>query len=149
MKKFQFHLGKLLSYKDQNLENEMMILAAFNKQLEEEQKRLLELKSDQENCNRNFEKEMSVSIIPEACQVYLRYLSFLKEQIKLILKKIKAIAEKIDVQIEIVKNLKLETRSLEIIKETRYNEYKIEMVKESEKELEEFMVTAKIINESF
>jgi len=149
MKKFQFHLGKLLSYKDQNLENEMMILAAFNKQLQEEQKRLMELKGDQEKCNRNFEKEMSVSITPEACQVYLRYMAFLKEQIKIIMKKIKTIAEKIDVQIEIVKNLKLETRSLEIIKETRYNEYKIEMVKESEKELEDFMVTAKIINESF
>ncbi|MGV8906697.1 MAG: flagellar FliJ family protein [Acetobacterium sp.] len=149
MKKFQFHLGKLLSYKEQNLENEMMVLATFNKQLQEEQQRLLELENDQENCNRNFEKEMSVSITPESCQVYLRYFAFLKEQIKMIIKKMKEIAEKIDGQIEVVKNLKLETRSLEIIKETRYNEYKIELTKESEKQMEEFIVTAKIINENF
>ena len=149
MKKFEFHLAKLLSYKDQNLENEMMILAAFKKQLQEEQKRLSALKIDRENCNHNFEKKMSMGITPESCQVYLRYMTYLNDQIKIIVKKILAIAEKIDGQIEIVKNLKLETRSLEIIKETRYNEYKKEMVKESENQMEEFIVTAKIMNNGF
>jgi len=148
MKKFKFHLGKLLSYKDQNLENEMMILAALNKHLLEEQKILLALRNEQDNCVSNFERDMAVGITPNACQVHLRYLDFLKEQIKAMLKKISELSEKIDIQIDVVKNLKLETRSLEIIRETRYDEYKKEMLKESEKEIDEFMTTAKIIKES-
>ncbi|KNZ41760.1 flagellar FliJ family protein [Acetobacterium bakii] len=148
MKKFKFHLGKLLSYKDQNLENEMMILAALNKHLQEEQKILLALKNEQDQCVANFERDMAAGITPNACQVHLRYLDFLKEQIKAMIKKISELTVKIDMQIDVVKNLKLETRSLEIIKETRYDEYKKEVLKESEKEIDEFMTTAKIIKES-
>lgn len=145
MKKFQFHLGKLLSYKDQNLENEMMILGGLNKQLEEEMEKKTVLEDQQEKCRINYEKEITESFTVTACQVYLHYTSFLKEQIKMVGKRIEEISKKIDVQIEIVKNLKLETRSLEIVKENRYEEYKKEILKESEKQMEEFITTAKII----
>jgi hypothetical protein len=47
----------------------------------------------------------------------------------------------------VVKNLKLETRSLEIVKENRYDEYKKEMAKENEKEMEEFITTSKIMKD--
>ncbi len=90
-------------------------------------------------------KNMAASITPTACQVYIHYMSFLKEQIKIVEKRIDEITEKIDIQIEVVKNLKLETRSLEIVKENRYDEYKKEIVKENEKEMEEFITTSKIM----
>lgn len=146
MKKFQFHLGKLLSYKDQNLENEMMILGGLNKQLAEEQEKMSALADQKKKCTENYEKEMTVSITPTACQVYLHYMSFLKEQIKIVEQRIEAITTRIDLQIEVVKNLKLETRSLEIVKENRYDEYKKEVVKETEKQMEEFISTSKIMN---
>ena len=81
-----------------------------------------------------------------ACQVYIHYMSFLKEQIKIIEKRIVEITEKIDIQIEVVKNLKLETRSLEIVKENRYDEYKKKYLKENEKQMEEYISTSKIMN---
>lgn len=146
MKKFQFHLGKLLSYKDQNLENEMMILGGLNKQLAEEQEKMSALVEQKKKCTENYEKEMTVSITPTACQVYLHYMSFLKDQIKIVDKRIEVITTRIDLQIEVVKNLKLETRSLEIVKENRYDEYKKEVVKETEKQMEEFISTSKIMN---
>ena len=74
-------------------------------------------------------------------------MSFLEEQIKIVEKRIDEITEKIDIQIEVVKNLKLETRSLEIVKENRYDEYKKEMAKENEKEMEEFITTSKIMKD--
>lgn len=147
MKKFQFHLGKLLSYKDQNLENEMMILGGLTRQLSEEMDKQLDLEDQQVKCQKNYERDMADSITPTACQVYLHYMSFLKEQIQIVEKRIDEITERIDVQIEVVKNLKLETRSLEIVKENRYDEYKKEIVKENEKQMEEFITTSKIMNE--
>ena len=146
MKKFQFHLGKLLSYKDQNLENEMMILGGLTRQLSEEMDKQLDLEDQQEKCQKNYEQDMATSITPMACQVYIHYMSFLKEQIKIIEKRIDEITEKIDIQIEVVKNLKLETRSLEIVKENRYDEYKKEILKENEKQMEEYIATSKIMN---
>lgn len=146
MKKFQFHLGKLLSYKDQNLENEMMILGGLTRQLSEEMDKQLDLEDQQEQCQKNYEQDMETSITPMACQVYIHYMSFLKEQIKIIEKRIDEITEKIDIQIEVVKNLKLETRSLEIVKENRYDEYKKEILKENEKQMEEYISTSKIMN---
>lgn len=147
MKKFQFHLGKLLSYKDQNLENEMMILGGLTRQLSDEMDKQLDLEDQQEKCQKNYERDMANSITPTACQVYRHYMSFLKEQIQIIEKRIDEITEKIDIQIEVVKNLKLETRSLEIVKENRYDEYKKELIKENEKEMEEFITTSKIMKD--
>jgi flagellar FliJ protein len=147
MKKFQFQLGKLLSYKDQILENEMMILGSLTRQLSEEMDKMLELEDQQEKCRLNYEKDMADSITPTACQVYLHYMSFLGDQIKIVEKKLDEITEQIDVQIEVVKKLKLETRSLEIVKENKYDEYKKEMAKETEKQMEEFITTSKIMKD--
>ncbi|MBC3888262.1 hypothetical protein GH810_08060 [Acetobacterium paludosum] len=144
MKKFQFQLGKLLSYKDQNLENEMMIMGGLTRQLSDEMDKMLDLEDQQEKCRLNYERDMAASITPTACQVYIHYMSFLTEQIKVVVKRIDEITEKIDIQIEVVKNLKLETRSLEIVKENKYDEYKKELIKDSEKEIEEFVSNSNI-----
>ncbi|MBU4438962.1 MAG: hypothetical protein KJ779_05275, partial [Firmicutes bacterium] len=71
MKKFQFHLGKLLSYKDQNLENEMMILGGLTRQLSDEMDKQLDLEDQQDKCQKNYERDMAASITPTACQVYI------------------------------------------------------------------------------
>ena len=144
MKKFQFQLGKLLSYKDQNLENEMMIMGGLTRQLSDEMDKMLDLEDQQGKCRFNYERDMVASITPTACQVYIHYMSFLKDQIKIVEKRIEEITEKIDIQIEVVKNLKLETRSLEIVKENKYDEYKKELIKDSEKEIEEFVSNSNI-----
>ncbi len=63
MKKFQFHLGKLLSYKDQNLENEMMILGGLTRQLSDEMDKQLDLEDQQDKCQKNYERDMAVFIV--------------------------------------------------------------------------------------
>jgi flagellar biosynthesis chaperone FliJ len=78
-----------------------------------------------------------------AGQVHLHYIDAVKEEIKKLEKQVEQAKAKVEKQIEVVKNLKLETRSLEIMKEKRYDEYMTEVNKETEKELEDFVTTAK------
>jgi flagellar biosynthesis chaperone FliJ len=48
----------------------------------------------------------------------------------------------------LIKKLKLETKSLETLKTSRYDEYKKEDQKAEEHQLEEFVSTAKIMRRS-
>ncbi|WKY48589.1 flagellar export protein FliJ [Eubacteriaceae bacterium ES3] len=143
MKKFNFKLGKLLTYKDQNLENEMMVLGELNKELDQCEKNLIDQQNKLIQKKKEYEDALSGSISPMACQVHLHYIDAVKEEIKRLEKVLEQARKKVEKQIEVVKNLKLETRSLEIMKEKRYDEYMQEINKETEKELEDFVSTAK------
>lgn len=149
MKKFQFHLEKLLSYKGQILDSEMMTLAVLNNQLQQAEEKLLSLQKEQEKCITDFENKMKENTTPAACQLYNSYKLHLKELIKYSEKEIKNISAQVDDQIEIIKKLKLETKSLETIKTSRLDDYKKEDLKTVELQLEEFVSTAKIISKTF
>lgn len=149
MKKFEFQLDKLLSYKGQMLDSELMTLAVLNSQLAEAQHELHKLQEEQEQCRIEFEKKMMEMTTPATCRMYTFYTEHLKEQIQNTVKIIDTIAAQIDRQIEIIKKLKLEAKSLETMKNSRYDEYKKEGLKAAEKQLEEFVSTAKIIGKPF
>ena len=148
MKKFEFHLEKLLSYKGQMLDSELMTLAVLNNQLSEEQHELLLLKIELEQCKTELENKILEKTTPAHCQMYRHYTEHLKEQIQYKEKVIESITVQIDKQIELIKKLKLETKSLETLKTSRLDEYKKEDMKASEKQLEEFVSTAKIMGKS-
>lgn len=147
MKKFQFNLEKLLSYKGQLLDSEMMTLAVLNNQLHNSQQKLLKLQGEKVKCISEFESKMLVKTTPADCQLFNNYLDYLKLQIKNSEKEIRYISEQVESQIEIIKKLKLETKSLDTIKTSRLDDYKKQDVKTSELQIEEFVSTAKIINE--
>lgn len=149
MRKFEFQLEKLLSYKEQMLDSEMMTLAVLNSQLSEEQHQLLLLQNEQEQCKTEFESKMKENITPAACRMYNFYKEHLKEQIQSKNKTIESITAQVEKQIELTKKLKMETKSLEKLKTSRYDEYKKEDLKAAEKQLEEFISTVKIIGKSF
>lgn len=148
LKKFEFQLEKLLSYKGQMLDSEMMALAVLNSQMSDAQHKLHTLQEEQEQCRVEFEKKMLEKTTPATCRMYISYKEHLKEQILNTEKIIEAIKVQIDQQIELIKKLKLETKSLETLKTSRYDEYKKEDLKAAEKQLEEFVSTAKIIRKS-
>lgn len=148
MKKFEFHLEKLLSYKGQMLDSELMTLAVLNSQLSEAQHRLLMIQNEQEQCRLEFETKMMVNTTPAACQMYTYYKEHLKEQIISAEKTIETISLQLDRQIELIKKLKLETKSLETIKTARFDEYKKEGIKASEQQIEEFVSSSNIIRKT-
>ncbi len=148
MKKFEFHLEKLLSYKGQMLDSELMTLSVLNKQLSDAQNKLLVLKTEQEQCRVDYENKMLERTTPAACRMYLYYEEHLKEQIVLAKKIIDQIAQEVDKQVELIKNLKLETKSLETLKSTRLDEYKKAGAKAAELQIEEFVTTAGILRKT-
>ena len=145
MKKFKFNLEKLLTYKDQNLDSELMNLGVLYSQLHEAERKLHLLQHDRDECTRDYESAIKCNSTVAMCRLYADYADFLTKQIKECEQKIGKILVEIDEQIDIVKKLKVETKSLEIIKESRYEVYKNKSIKKAELQIEEFVTTAGII----
>jgi flagellar export protein FliJ len=148
MKKFEFQLEKLLSYKGQMLDSELMTLAVLNSQLSDAQHKLSLLQTEREQCGTDFEVKMLSKTTPATCQMYTLYKEHLKEQILITERSIMSITAQIDRQIEVIKKLKLETKSLETLRTSRYDEYRTEGMKAAEKQMEEFVSTARILGKS-
>ena len=148
MKKFEFHLEKLLSYKGQMLDSELMALAVLNNQLSEAQNRLLMLQREQNRCREDYEDKMLKKTTPATCRMYINYGEHLKDQMMLAKRMVENITLQIDSQIETIKKLKLETKSLETLKSTRLIEYKKEGAKAAELQIEEFVTTAGLLRKS-
>lgn len=144
MKKFVFQLDKLLSYKGQMLDSEMTALAILNHQLSEAQKKLLALQTKQTECAAEYEGKMLRNISPAICKMYTDYGEHLKEQILAARRMIDTITRQVEKQIEVIKGLKMETKSLETLKSTRLEEYNKEGAKAAELQLEEFVTTSGI-----
>lgn len=149
MKKFEFTLEKLLSYKGQVLDSELMTLGVLNSQLSEAQRRLFMLLTEQEQCRAEFELKVREQTTTAAtCQMYSDYTEHLRSQIKTAQITVESITAQVNRQIEVVKKLKLETKSLETIRTSRYDEYKKEDLKAAERQLEEFVSTEKIMRKT-
>ncbi|MDR0570147.1 MAG: flagellar export protein FliJ [Clostridiales Family XIII bacterium] len=144
MKKFDFKLDKLMSYKEQTLGNERMTLGALNGEMERTQARLDALTAEKEKCAAEMEaKRVSGELTPLGYQLYHKYDVFLKEEINAV-KRVKAqIQARIDKQVEVLKNIKLETKSLETVKQSKLASYRKEEVKDAEHLLDEFVNTAR------
>lgn len=148
MKKFQFHLEKLLSYKGQVLDSEMMTLAVLNNQLAEAQGKVFSLKKEQKQCQMEYEEKMLETMTPATCQMYIHYREHLKEQIQNARRQVEVISQQVDKQVEVIKKLKMETKSLETLKSTKLEEYNKEGAKAEELQLEEFVTTAGILRKT-
>ena len=146
MKKFKFKLDKLLSYKDQLLESEMLKLAALNDELGRVNGRIAALTEDRFRCGRELRsRQMAGEITPTACQIYFRYDSRLKDEIAANRRAAEALALKIEAQIELIRGLRLETKTLELMKESKLSAWKKEEIKDAEHQMDEFVNTARVM----
>lgn len=139
MKKFKFHMEKLLSYKEQILDSEMMNLAALNDLMQRADDKLTRLENEREKYKEEFENKIKEQITPAQYKMYDSYENHISNHIEQCKGEIKEIEKRIEDQIEIVKELKVETKSLETIKENRYAEYKKEEIKKEEIFIDEFV----------
>ncbi len=148
MKKFQFKLEKLLSYKDQKLGTEMMALGVLYNQLHKEEKTLESLFLQKLESRERYDTAVKEKTTPATCKLCFDYINYLGVRIKESEKRIKTLEGQIDKQIDRVKELKVETKSLETIKESRFNEYKHEENKKEELRIDEFVSTTKVMNKN-
>ena len=146
MKKFEFELEKLLSYKTQILDNELMVLADLNSQSLKAQQRLQLLENNREKYGLELNHKMKETITPEECSIYGNYRVYLKQQKELIESELEQLAKLIEDKLIEIKKLKLETKSLETLKESRVDDYNKMNLKNSEHQMDEFVSTVSAIN---
>lgn len=149
MKKFQFHMEKLLSYKGQVLDSEMMNLAVLNNLLENTQKRLTALESEIEKCRSEYQDKIENQLTSAHCRTYASYAKHIKDQMDICTMEAERIKEQIEWQIDRIKSLKVETKSLETIKESRFDEYKKENLKKAELFIDEFVARSRMVNKAY
>lgn len=149
MKKFEFNLQKLLSYKEQLLDSEMMKLASFNEALRNAQNKLDDFELRLKNCREKLQEAMTGDISPIDCRLHANYQAYLKELVKSQREEVRKATEKVEAQLEVIKQLKLDSKSLEILKDTKYAEYRKEASKKEELQIEEFVTTTRVTSEQF
>lgn len=144
MKKFEFHLQKLLSYKGQLLDSEMTTMSVLNDLLKSAQSKLSSLEAQLTACRQELQECMQGDISPTDCRLHANYLTYLREQVKAQREEVRKATEKVNAQIEVIKQLKLDSKSLEILKDTKYEEYRKEANKKAELQIDEFVSFARM-----
>lgn len=145
MKKFQFNLQKLLSYKEQLLDGELMNLAVLNSMLAREEQKLQRFRQERVTSRAQFDKDIQSGLNSADFAVYNRYEKRISRQIQDVTRSIETIRAQVEVQIERIKDLKMEMKSLESIKEIRYEEYRAEQLKKEELFIDEFVAGKNIV----
>jgi flagellar export protein FliJ len=147
MKKFQFKLDKLLDYKNQLLESEILVLATLNAELATTNGRIDEMTATMQGYRTELqEMQLAGGVTPAACQMYFRYEDFLKTEIVQAKQIAAQLTRKIEKQIDAIKDLRLETKSIELLRASRLNAYHKEEVKENERSIEEYVNTARLMH---
>ena len=148
MKRFFFRLDKIMNYKEQVLGNEKMTMANLLSEKEKVAKRLTALISEKERCDRELEeKQFSGEITTIAFQVHHRYDQFLKTEIKEVKKAMAMIEARIEKQVEVLKKVKLETKTLETVKDSKLADYRKEEIKSEELFMDEYVNTVRVMNQ--
>jgi flagellar export protein FliJ len=147
MKKFQFKLDKLLDYKSKLLDNEISVLATLRAELAALNVRMDEMAaSARANRAELQDAQRKGGVTPATCRMYLRYEDFLNAEIAKAKRLAAQTERKIEKQIELIKDLRLEAKSIELLRESRLNTYREEEVKENERQVEEYVNTARLMH---
>jgi flagellar biosynthesis chaperone FliJ len=77
--------------------------------------------------------------------MYFRYEDFLKTEIQKARKLAAQLAHRIEKQVDVIKDLRLETKSLELLKEAKLKVYRKEEIKDNERQVEEYVNTSRLM----
>jgi flagellar export protein FliJ len=147
MKKFQFKLDKLLDYKTKLLDNEMLALGALNAELAAVNGRIDDMTAAALTCREELKAmQLGGGVTPATCRMYIRYEDFLKAEVQKARRLAAQLAVKIEKQVEVIKDLRLETKSIELLRESKLNAYRKEEIKDNERQVEEYVNTARLMH---
>lgn len=145
MKKFQFSLQSVMDFKTQRLEIEKNEHAKALAKVNEQEKRIEDLQQQYVQVTNNFDAQKMSGITVIEANIFIMTMETLIREIdrqKLVLKQFKEIEEQ---RRQIVVETKIETSSLEKIREKKYEEY-LEMEKKSDELfIEEFVSRQKFM----
>lgn len=144
MKKFIFSLEKVMDYKNQNLESKKNEHAKAVMLMKEQEATIeaLNNKYDSINCEFNEKKQSGITVL-EASEYtsFLRTLEYKIKQEILHLEELKKVEEQ---KRKEVVEMKIETSSLEKLKEKKFEQYQKDVQKSEELFIEEFVMRKRI-----
>ncbi|MCL2637706.1 MAG: flagellar FliJ family protein [Oscillospiraceae bacterium] len=142
MKKFEFSLAKLKTYKERMLEAEKNNLGILRRELVVLQEQLQDIFRHIEEKNAELAEKMLTGITPVDIAVRKRFITSRKQDASL--KQIEIVRKEDEIarQLELVLELQKEVASLEKLEENQLEEYRALELKETELFIDEFMTNA-------
>jgi len=144
MKKFEFSLNKLQSYKEQVLESEKNTLGILRKELNdlhfalEESIRVVDIKSDE------LAYIMVRGVTMNDLAARKRYITLKQQEGHELRRAIAAKEHEVEVQLEVVVEATKEVNTLEKLEERQFEEYRYEEMKQEEQFIEEFVSNQRV-----
>ncbi len=139
MKKFEFSLERIKSYKETCLEREKGILAKINQNLERIEKRINQTNNNIHNLNNELnEKTKEGAIIPQI-KSFRFQIENLQNLVKELEKEKRRAEDEREIQLDNVIRVSGELKGYERLREKRYNEYKQYVNKTQQETISEFV----------
>ncbi len=148
MKKFNFSLDKVLTYKEQIEENLKIELAEIIQTVQNEEKKLQTLEEEHRMYSLKFEEEKASGCTILTINFYEGYLLNTTYKIKRQNQIIQSLKIKEDKKRDEVIEAQKETKTITKLKEKKIDEYNKEILKKEETFIEEFVATSKFMNDS-
>lgn len=142
MKRFEFTLNKLMSYKKQVLDREKNTLAHLRRQqqqLEDEKEETIKMLS---RSGAEFMKKSARGMTVMQIQVFKGYHQSLTEQILELEESIEKMEKKVQVQLKVVVEATKEVSSLEKLEDKQLEEYNFRVAKAEEQFISEYVLNS-------
>ncbi len=139
MKKFSFQLDTVLDYKEQVLDTKKSEHAVALQAVKEQEEILANLLKEFDNYKERFKEKSSAGVTILEAMNYESYMSFLRDRIKQEKLKLDELNKYENIRREAVVEAKMETSTIEKLKEKKKQEYDKQAQKKQELFIEEFV----------
>lgn len=147
MKKFEFTMEKMLSFKNQMLSKEKLTLADMRKKLAVMNDEIAKLSAEYKLCNDDLNAKISKGLSPDEIRMKKNYLTLLTDKIKKMRISAQAMEAMVEAQVQNVVKATQDVTTLDKLKEKQYEEYRYLENKEQEILVEEFVSNGTIAGE--
>ncbi|MFV9509858.1 flagellar export protein FliJ [Tepidibacillus sp. LV47] len=137
MKKFQFHLQKVIDIKEKNRELVEWSYTKILNDLQKEEKKLADLFSDKQQIEKQLSDEQKKGITIIKLQQVYDYLAFLRSQINQQKEMIKKQEHQLQEKKDELKEAKIEEKIWHHYKDKRLQEYLLESKRDEQKQIDE------------
>ena len=143
MKKFKFSLDSVLSYKEQVLESLQGEHAAILAQVREQEEVLEAVWQDYRDCNEEYRQRKEEGITITDAMVYQNGLRVLERNIQMETEKLEELKKQEEAKRQEVVDAKIDTSSIEKLKDKKLELYNKEVAKSEELLIDEFVSSAR------
>ena len=143
MKKFKFSLDSVLSYKEQVLESLQGEHAVILAQVREQEEVLEAAWQEYRDCDAEYSQRKAEGITITDAMVYQNGLRVLERNIQRETDKLEALRKKEEAKRQEVVDAKIDTSSIEKLKEHKLEDYRKAEQKDEEQRIEEFVSTTR------